>query len=312
MRCEAVFGREAPLLVEVGFGDGRFIVDFAREEPRWNVLGIESSAGSLERAMRRLKREGVRGARIVHGDAPFVLKQLTAPSSIARLVFNFPDPWPKSKHSQHRLLSRTSFERFATRLVERGEIRLTTDDENYAKAADVEALATGLFEIEHREPPSVHLGTKYAQKWLRVGRKFHHTVFTKIAEAPTPWPVLEKPDMPHALMSGTLPALANFERRVLKRGEVSVAYVDAFRTFDGNAWLLLAHIDEPDLVQQILIEARPSERGLHVGLGSFGQPIATVGVHTAIDGAIEWLESFGLRVEKRWYRAKDSKSRDSD
>ncbi|WP_245971594.1 tRNA (guanine(46)-N(7))-methyltransferase TrmB, partial [Calidithermus terrae] len=99
-----VWGREGELVLEVGHGDGRFTAEIARRHPGWNILGVEVSAASVARALKRMRREGVTSVRLYHGEAAFALRNLVAPRGLSRVYVNFPDPWPKAKHEENRLL----------------------------------------------------------------------------------------------------------------------------------------------------------------------------------------------------------------
>ncbi|MBI5432914.1 MAG: tRNA (guanosine(46)-N7)-methyltransferase TrmB [Planctomycetes bacterium] len=297
-----VWGREAPLVVEIGFGDGRFTAALAEERSDWNLLAIDISAGSLARAIGRLVAGGVSNVRLFHGPAEFALRQLVPPSSLTRIYVNFPDPWPKARHEENRLLRAEFLARVATRLAPGGALWLTTDHDEYWRFALDEARATGLYSIEEREPPAALLATKYALKWKFTGRTIHHVVFTKTAEAREPWPVLPRPPMPHALMEGELPELARFDKQVLKIEGGSVVLLEALRRIEHGGYVFLAHVEEHGIVQQVLLEARPTPRGLHVGLANFAAPIATDGVQAAVGWLVGWFEARGLRTVQRWYR----------
>lgn len=300
---EAVWGRRAPWVVEIGFGDGRFTAELARERPDWNLLAIDISAGSLSRAIGRLVAHGITNVRLFHGPADFALRQLVPPGSLARIYVNFPDPWPKARHEENRLLRADFLTKVATRLAPDGELWLTTDHDEYCTFALAEAKATGLYAVEEREPPAALLSTKYALKWKDSGRTFHHAVFTKTAEASEPWPVLPRPAMPHALMEGALPELTRFDKQVLKIDGGSVVLLEALVRLDGSGYVFLAHVEEHGIVQQVLLEARPTSHGLHVGLANFAAPIATDGVQAAVGWLVAWLEAQGLRTLQRWYRS---------
>lgn len=289
-------------MVEIGFGDGRFTAALARERPDWNLLAIDISAGSVARAISRLVAARIGNVRLFHGQAEFALRQLVAPGALTRVYVNFPDPWPKERHAGNRLLSAQFLARLATRLALGGELWLTTDHDEYWAFALGEARASGLYSIAEREPPAALLATKYALKWKHGGRTFHHAAFTKVAEPREPWPALSRSPMPHALMEGELGELASFEKQVLAIDGGSVVLLDALRPIDGRGLMFLAHVEEHGIVQQVLLEARPTPRGLHVGLANFAAPIATDGVQAAVAWLVAWLEGRGLRTLQRWYR----------
>jgi len=287
------------LVLEVGFGDGRFTAQTAQMHPDWNILGVEISAGSVSRAIRRFRREGITNVRVYHGEAGFVLRNLVAPRSLHRVYVNFPDPWPKTKHQENRLLQRSFFRRLSTRLEAGGALLLTTDHHDYWKFAQAEAQASQLFSTQTPSPPEPHLHTKYALKWKEQGRDFYHAVFSKTGEDPEPWPVLQRYPMPHALMSGTLPEIGVFEKAVVRFAGGTAVLTEASKTSQG--YYFLTHVAEEDLVQDLLLEARASTHGLYVGISRFGAPLSTAGVKAAVAWLVSWLEGQGLGVIQRSY-----------
>ncbi len=293
---------QVPQVLEVGFGDGRFTAQLARMYPDWTILGVEISAGSVARALKRFRREGLGNVQVYHGEAGFALRNLVAPHSLRRVYVNFPDPWPKAKHEENRLLRRSFFQRLSTRLAAGGELLLTTDHEEYWRFAQAEGQASGLFEVQTPPPPEHHLSTKYALKWKAQGRSFYHAVFRKVSEDPTPWPPLPRYPMPHALMSGTLPELKSFEKAVIRFAGGTAVLLEATRVLSPEGgYYFHTHLEEEDLIQDVILEARPSAHGLYVGIGRFGAPLSTAGVRAAVEWLVGWLEGQGLRVVQRSY-----------
>lgn len=308
------FGREAPLHLEVGFGDGRFTLRRAEEEPSEDFVGMEVSGVSVRRALGKVARARVRNVRLVKAGAQFATRQLFAPASLRSITVNFPDPWPKKRHAEHRLLRRSFYRLAASRLEPRGEIRLATDHEAYLSFALEEARASGLFRAEEREPPPAVFETKYALKWRDQGKPLHYAVFSRTEAPPPPFPPLERPHtMPHALLTGRFPHEARFEKTVLPHGGGHVILHELARSLGGDRgpagdgglerWLVRATVDEPDLVQQLLVVVQRREGDeLIVRLASFGDPIVTPAVRGAVHGVTEWLlAAGGLRVRARNY-----------
>ena len=289
-----------PQVLEVGFGDGRFTALIARMHPEWFILGVEVSAGSVARALMRFRREGIGNVQVYHGEARFALRNLVAPRSLRRVYVNFPDPWPKAKHEENRLLQQKFFRRLSTRLAEGGELMLTTDHEGYWQFALAEARASQLFAVDTPPPPEHHLTTKYALKWKEQGRRFYYAVFRKTAEDPAPWPPIARYPMPHALLAGSLPHLKTFEKTVIRFDGGTAVLLEATRALTPEGgYYFHTHIEEEDLIQDVLLEARPSAHGLYVGLGRFGAPLSTDGVRAAVEWLVGWLEDQGLRVIQR-------------
>ena len=289
-----LFGREGPLVVEVGFGDGRFTAHYAQAHPERLILGAEVSAGSVQRALRRLRREGVGNVRLYLGEGAFALRNLVPERSVLEVIVNFPDPWPKKRHQERRLLQEAFFRRLSTRLVQGGRLLFTTDHEDYFAFALEEAERTGLYRVEVLPPPEAHLTTKYALKWREMGRAFFHAVFTKEAEDPTPWPPIRRYAMAHALLNGPLPeALALPQTPVRFPGGVAV-FLEAARGERG--YYVLTHVEEEDLTQDLLLEVRGSAHGLYAGVSRFGAPLITEGVRRAVKALVEALVGMGLQV----------------
>lgn len=289
-----------PHVLEVGFGDGRFTAQIAQMHPEWNILGVEIAAASVSRALKRFHSAKLANIRVYHGEAGFALRNFIAPRSLERVYVNFPDPWPKAKHEENRLLQRSFFAKLATRLQEGGRLLLTTDHEEYGRFAQAEGRASGLFEVESLPPPDFHLTTKYALKWKEQGRNFYHVVFTKTAEAAEDWRPIQRYAMPHALMTGTLPQIEHFPKAVVRFEGGTAVLLEAARPLD-EGYLFLTHVEEEDLIQDVLLEARRSSNGLYVGISRFGAPLSTVGVKAAVDWLVRWFEEKGLQVVQRSY-----------
>lgn len=282
------------MVLEVGFGDGRFTAELAKAQPDWLILGAEVSAASVLRAYRRLRREGIENVRLYHGQGPFALRNLVPPGSLRRVIVNFPDPWPKKRHQERRLLQEGFFRRLSTRLGEGGDLLLTTDHEEYFRFALEEAERSGLYRVEVEEPPEAHLRTKYALKWKEAGRTFFHAVFTKVAGDPTPWPPIRRYEVAHALLRGELPReLALAKAPLSIPGGVAV-FLEVAR--GGEGFYVLTHVEEEDLTQDVLLEVRRSAKGVFAGVSRFGSPLITEGVKEAVRALVRELERLGLEV----------------
>lgn len=123
----AVFGRTAPLEVELGFGRPHFLLERAREAPGSDVVGIEWK-GKWPRAVWAKQAKGeARNVRAVHGNAWFLFGALFSPESVSAAYLNFPDPWWKAKHKKRRIVSDAFARLLATRLAPGGTLLVQTD-----------------------------------------------------------------------------------------------------------------------------------------------------------------------------------------
>lgn len=129
---EAVYGRRAPLVVEVGSGLGEAIVHAATEHPENDYLAVEVYTPGIADLLLKMGQAGVSNVRVVQANAPEVLDHLLEPGSVSELWVFFPDPWHKSRHHKRRLVS-PEFARKVARVLQPGGIwRLATDWEEYA------------------------------------------------------------------------------------------------------------------------------------------------------------------------------------
>jgi len=298
----AVFGREGPLVLEIGFGDGRYLTHLGKTHPAWNLLGAEVSLGSVTRAFKRLRREGVTNARLYRGNGRFLVRNVIPPEGLHRVYVNFPDPWPKKRQHRNRLLQAGFFELLTHRLEPGGALLLTTDHAEYFQFASDEAHATGLYRVEQGDPPPSTLHTKYALKWREQQRDIYHAVFTPVAEADGDFqPTIELKDMQHALLDGDLNAVGAFTKQVHRYATGTVIVREAYRELNGPALIFLVVIEEEDLRQEVLVKAWPAEAGVYVGLQHFGEPLGTRGAREAVRTVTRWLEGEGMKCVKTWY-----------
>ena len=141
---EAWFGREAPLIVEIGSGTGTATAAMAAAEPEHNLLAIEVYRPGLAQLLQHCATAGVDNVRALRGDAVQVLAQQIAPASLAGVRVFFPDPWPKHKHHKRRLLQAPFVELIASRLGPGAVLHVATDylpyAEQVAQVGDAEPL----------------------------------------------------------------------------------------------------------------------------------------------------------------------------
>lgn len=308
---------ERPWVLEVGFGDGRFWPHHAQTfaEPP-NYLGVEISGVSLLKAHRRLKDAGLDNAVLTKLPAEVLVREVIPHGALAEIVVNFPDPWPKAGHEDHRLLRSPFFQLAASRLQRGGAVLLTTDHDEYFDFACAQAEASGVMRVELTEPPAAALETKYALKWRDLGLRPQHARFvpTTHPEVPqsgfTPYPTnSEDNTVPHSILS--LPVTfdpTTFSKHTARdpRGTWTVVLLDLYaslrRSTHGSSWVALAHVVEGDLTQEVLIDVTAREDGSHlVRLGRFGGPIITPGVKAAVGVLTDQLAARGAEVRHRGY-----------
>ncbi|THF86651.1 tRNA (guanine-N7)-methyltransferase [Deinococcus sp. KSM4-11] len=300
-----------PWMLEIGFGDGRFWPHYAPTFPETpNYLGVELSGVSLLKAHRRLTEAGLGSGLLTKLPADVLLRKVIPHGALDRIIVNFPDPWPKAGHTEHRLLRAPFFRLAASRLKPGGEVLLTTDHDEYFDFAVQEAHASGVMAVQVGPPPAAALETKYAQKWRDLGLDAHHARFTPTAHAPVPHGDLrpypeDESTVPHAVL--TLPATfapTDFDKVTVRspHGTWTVILLDLYGSLRRDGWVTLAHVVEGELTQEVLIGITGREDGTHlVRLAKFGGPIITPGVKAAVGAVTQWLEAQGAVVRHRGY-----------
>ncbi|SMB95858.1 tRNA (guanine(46)-N(7))-methyltransferase TrmB [Deinococcus hopiensis] len=307
-----------PWVLEVGFGDGRFWPHFAATFPEApNYLGVEISGVSLLKANRRLRQAGLTNAVLTKLPALPLVREVVPQGALAAIVVNFPDPWPKAGHTEHRLLRAPFFQLAASRLKPGGAVLLTTDHDEYFEFALAEAEASGVMRAELTQPPAAALETKYALKWRDLGLGAHHARFIPTAHPAVPHGTIlrfpdheEDPTVPHAVL--TLPETfdpSEFRKHTARGGQTredpsgwTVVLLDVYRSLKKDGWVALAHVVEGELTQEVLIGITGREDGTFLArLARFGGPIITPGVKAAVGTVTVWLEGQGAQVRHRGY-----------
>ncbi len=169
----AVFGREAPLKVEIGSGTGHAVTALAEAMPEANLVAFEVFTPAVASTLGRLARHGVDNVRVVVADGAQALSSVFDDGSVSELWTFFPDPWHKARHHKRRLV-RPEFARLvASRLAPGGVWRLATDWDDYAEAMrEVLDAEPGLVNAHDGWAPRFALRpvTKYEQRGLDAGR----------------------------------------------------------------------------------------------------------------------------------------------
>jgi tRNA (guanine-N7-)-methyltransferase len=128
-----VFARAAPLVLEIGFGNGEQLLWSALNEPDQNFLGIEVHRPGVGRLINALAVHNVDNVRLYNHDAVEIIEHCLAPASLAEVRIYFPDPWPKKRQQKRRLIQPDFAQLLATRVAAGGRLHLATDWADYAE-----------------------------------------------------------------------------------------------------------------------------------------------------------------------------------
>ncbi len=179
---DAVFGRNAPKTLEIGFGMGETTASIAASHPERDYLGIEVHTPGVGSLLKLIAAAALRNVRVVEHDAVEVVTYMIAPRSLDAVHIFFPDPWPKKRHHKRRLIQSAFVALLAERLKPGGLMHLATDWEDYANAM-LETLSgePSLINTAHgfAPRPASRPLTKFEQRGVRLGHKVWDLLFEK-------------------------------------------------------------------------------------------------------------------------------------
>ncbi|MEW6143647.1 MAG: tRNA (guanosine(46)-N7)-methyltransferase TrmB [Thermodesulfobacteriota bacterium] len=179
---EEVFGNGNECLLEIGFGDGDFLIENALGSPDKNYVGIEIKKRRFNKAVKRARRQKAANARFIHMDADIALGELFSPNSFSTAYINFPDPWPKDRHKKHRIINRR-FLRKLSRVMKKGAfLEIASDHREYVQNTLDTMKSINLFESEFPDPGyMLHIPgrteTTYEKEFRAEGREIHYMRF---------------------------------------------------------------------------------------------------------------------------------------
>ncbi len=130
---DAAFGRSAPRVLEIGFGNGEALLHACRHEPGRDFVGVEVHRPGVGRLLREAEAAGVDNLRVYCHDAVEVLTHEIPPASLAEVRIYFPDPWHKARHHKRRLIQPGFVALLCSRLARGGLLHLATDWADYAE-----------------------------------------------------------------------------------------------------------------------------------------------------------------------------------
>jgi tRNA (guanine-N7-)-methyltransferase len=163
------FPKPQPLVVELGSGDGSFLVDYAKQNPGDNYIGVERLLGRIRKLDRKARRVGLANLRGIRIESSYFVEYLLPPGSALALHIYFPDPWPKRKHRRHRLIN----ERFPAlarqALASGGKVYLRTDDQDYFEQMVGVFAASQAFRLSETPPELSALTTDFERGFLSRG-----------------------------------------------------------------------------------------------------------------------------------------------
>ena len=187
--CDAVFGRQGPVVLEIGFGMGQSLLITAQATPDTNFIGIEVHRPGVGKLLHSIESRGVDNIRIYRHDAVEVLRDCIPDASLDTVQIFFPDPWHKKRHNKRRLIQPSFVAQLIRKLKPHGIVHLATDWEDYARQMmDVLSAAEGLSNTagngQFAPRPEYRPLTKFEMRGERLGHGVWDLVFTRQSSPP--------------------------------------------------------------------------------------------------------------------------------
>jgi len=180
-----IFGRSAPVDIEVGSGKGTFLVHEASSFSDRNYLGIEWASKYYRYAVDRIGRRGLTNVRMIRADATVFLHDHIPEGTVACFHIYFPDPWPKKRHNKRRFFNTANLELLLRLLKPQGMVRVATDHEDYFQqiqqviAEHSERLEEALFPPTAGANTGEWVGTNFERKYLKEERSIYKVAVRK-------------------------------------------------------------------------------------------------------------------------------------
>lgn len=182
----ALFGRQAPVVLEIGFGMGASLVEMAKAAPELNFIGIEVHRPGVGACLSAAEEAGLSNLRLFCHDAVEVLEQMLPDESIDTLQLFFPDPWHKSRHHKRRIVQPAFVQMLRPKLKQGGLFHMATDWQNYAEhMLEVMSQAEGFENTsefgDYVPRPDQRPLTKFERRGHRLGHGVWDLIFKRIA-----------------------------------------------------------------------------------------------------------------------------------
>jgi tRNA (guanine-N7-)-methyltransferase len=176
---EEIFGRRAPLEVDLGCGDGSYLAAIAAENPGADFLGIERLLGRVRTSCQKIKRHGLANARVLRFEIGYAVERLLPAGSVTAFHIMFPDPWPKRRHAPRRLVTENFLASLHRALIENGAVRIATDDTAYFRQIKELISESPLFAVFPDVTPTAV--SKFQKQFTEKGVPIHRLGLRKVS-----------------------------------------------------------------------------------------------------------------------------------
>lgn len=184
LEMREVLNNENDVALEIGFGDGDFLIQMARERPDLNYLGIEIKYGRFKKAVSLALSHGVSNVKLLHMDATVALDEVFNPETFVKVYINFPDPWPKDRHQKHRIINSSFLDRLSRIMKPEGSLEIASDHRDYMEHVLNVFSEHGKFKNSrgirgYSNALTDRPSTKYEIEYRMEGREIFYLSYTK-------------------------------------------------------------------------------------------------------------------------------------
>lgn len=180
---EELFGNKRKYALEIGFGDGDFLIETALIRPDTNFIGIEIKKKRFNKAVKKAFRGKVPNVKFLHMDANIASTEVFKPDTFDEIYINFPDPWPKDKHEKNRILNAEFLLKLSGILIHNGRLEITSDHRSYILETLNTVKRLPVFNNSYdgtgyQNRLEGRIETKFEKEFRDEGRKIYYLMFT--------------------------------------------------------------------------------------------------------------------------------------
>ncbi len=178
-----IFGRDGPMILEIGFGMGETTAEIAQQNPQWNILGLEVYRPGVGALLSKIEQRGLTNIRVIEHDAVEVLAHMVPDDYLDGVHIYFPDPWPKKRHHKRRLIQSPFLSQLVQKLKPGGYLHMATDWPDYA--TQMLEVCSQEIALENRAKegfsprPDWRPLTKFEARGIRLGNPVADLIFQK-------------------------------------------------------------------------------------------------------------------------------------
>jgi len=273
--------------LEIGFGNGEFTVQYAKNNPGIFLYGVEISQACVLRCARRA--EGLKNLKIINTDARYMLRELFEDEALEKIIMQFPCPWPGNGNAHRRVTARDFSDGLAAVLKVGGVFEMVSDDEDYSR--EVWRVLSSHEALEHEEfiiNPERSITTKYERKWLEQGKNIFRLRFKKTKNFTVQRRTSQEMHIKikNKITQENIDALKN----ISGKDENKKAFWKFGKNFtDKEKFLLETLTSDDEFEQKFYINISPRDEGFLIRLDKTSSAFLTPAVRAALNDAAERL-----------------------